>query len=99
VLYKKHIKETLVLAVPVALSQLGHISVGVADTLMAGQINKEALAAATVALSMFFPIFMLYIGFSYGFTPLISQAHGEQDNEKIVRIFKHAVMLNIIACI
>jgi MATE family multidrug resistance protein len=97
VLYKKHIKETLVLAVPVALSQLGHISVGVADTLMAGQINKEALAAATVALSMFFPIFMLYIGFSYGFTPLISQAHGEQDNEKIVRIFKHAVMLNIIA--
>ncbi|WP_299248120.1 MATE family efflux transporter [uncultured Cytophaga sp.] len=94
--YKKHIKETLVLAVPVALSQLAHISVGVADTLMAGQINKEALAAATVALSMFFPIFMLYIGFSYGFTPLISQAHGEKNNEKIVRIFKHALLLNII---
>ncbi len=95
-LNKKHIKETLILAGPVALSQLGHISVGVTDTLMAGQINKEALAAATVALSMFFPIFMLYIGFSYGFTPLISQAFGEGDNNKIVRIFKHAIVLNLI---
>lgn len=84
------------MAGPVALSQLGHISVGVADTLMAGQINKEALAAATVALSMFFPIFMLYIGFSYGFTPLISQAHGEENTEKIVRVFKHALVLNVI---
>lgn len=95
-LNKKHIKETIALAGPVALSQLGHISVGVADTLMAGQINKEALAAATVALSMFYPVFMLYTGFSYGFTPLISQAHGEGDHEKIVRIFKHAMVLNLV---
>jgi len=95
-LNKRHIQETVVLAGPVALSQLGHISVGVADTLMAGQISKEALAAATVALSMFFPIFMLYIGFSYGFTPLISQAHGEDDHEKITRIFKHAIVLNLV---
>ena len=95
-LNKKHIQETLVLAGPVAFSQLGHISVGVVDTLMAGQISKEALAAATVALSVFFPLFMLYIGFSYGFTPLISQAHGEGDEEKIVRVFKHAVILNIV---
>jgi len=96
VLSKKHIKETIILAGPVALSQLGHISVGVVDTLMAGQINKEALAAATVALSVFFPLFMLYVGFSYGFTPLISQAHGEGDELKIARILKHALVLNIV---
>ena len=95
-LNKTHIKETLVLAGPVALSQLGHISVGVVDTLMAGQIDKEALAAATVALSVFYPLFMLYIGFSYGFTPLISQADGEGDTLKIARILKHALVLNIV---
>ncbi|MGN6648383.1 MAG: MATE family efflux transporter [Cytophaga sp.] len=95
-LNKKHIQETLVLAGPVALSQLGHISVGVVDTLMAGQIDKDALAAATVALSVFYPLFMLYIGFSYGFTPLISQAHGENDDVKITRILKHALVLNIV---
>jgi MATE family multidrug resistance protein len=95
VLNKTHIKETLTLAGPVAFSQFGHISVGVVDTLMAGQINKEALAAATVALSVFYPLFMLYIGFSYGFTPLISQADGEGDGLKIARILKHALVLNI----
>lgn len=95
-LNKKHINETLILAGPVALSQLGHISVGVVDTLMAGQIDKEALAAATVALSVFFPLFMLYVGFSYGFTPLISQAHGEADDLKIARILKHALVLNVV---
>lgn len=94
-LNKTHIKETLTLAGPVAFSQFGHISVGVVDTLMAGQINKEALAAATVALSVFYPLFMLYIGFSYGFTPLISQADGEGDGLKIARILKHALVLNI----
>ena len=95
-LNKRHIKETLVLAGPVALSQLGHIYVGVVDTLMAGQIDKEALAAATIALSVFFPLFMLYIGFSYGFTPLISLALGEGDDFKIARILKHALVLNVI---
>ena len=74
---KKHIQETIILAAPVAFSQLGHITVGVADTLMAGQISKDALAASTVALSVFFPLFMMYVGFSIGFTPLIAQAHGE----------------------
>ena len=63
---------------------------------MAGQIDKEALAAATVALSVFFPLFMLYIGFSYGFTPLISQAYGEGDEKKIAAILKHALILNLI---
>jgi len=92
---KKHIQETIILAAPVAFSQLGHITVGVADTLMAGQISKDALAASTVALSVFFPLFMMYVGFSIGFTPLIAQAHGENDNSKIVRIFKHAVWLNL----
>ena len=84
------------LAGPVAFSQLGHVSVGVVDTLMAGQISRDALAAATVALSVFFPLFMMYIGFSQGFTPLIAQAHGEGDDYKITRIFKHAVWLNLI---
>ena len=96
---RTHIKETLILAFPVMLSQRGHIAVGVTDTIMAGSISADALAAATVALSVFFPLFMLYIGFSYGFTPLISQANGEGDPEKIVRIFKHAILINAIVSI
>lgn len=93
---KKHITETILLATPVIISQLGHISVGVADTFMAGQISKDALATVTVAFSVFYPLFMMYVGFSFGFTPLIAQALGEEDHEKIARIFKHACWLNIV---
>lgn len=91
---QEHIRDTFNLALPVALSQLGHIMVGLVDTYMAVKISEAALSAATVALSMYFPLFMFYIGMSYGFTPLIAQAHGEDDKDKIATILYHAVYIN-----
>jgi MATE family multidrug resistance protein len=84
------------LALPVSLSQLGHISVGVVDTIVAGKISDEVLSAATLALSIFFPFFMLYIGFSYGLSPLVSKAHGEGNIEKIRCLLRNAWFLHLM---
>ncbi|MCU0416930.1 MAG: MATE family efflux transporter [Cytophagaceae bacterium] len=92
--YSTHIRDTFWLALPVAFSQLGHIMVGLVDTYMAVRISEQALSSVTVALSVYFPLFMFYIGLSYGFTPLIAQAHGENNPPKISGILYHALLIN-----
>ena len=60
--YKWHYQKTLVLAYPVMLSQLGHITVGVADSIMVGQLGAVPLAAASLANSIFAIVLTFGIG-------------------------------------
>lgn len=94
--YLRHYREHIKLSLPVAISQLGHIFVGVADTIMAGKLGSVPLASAAIASSMFFPVLMLGIGISYGATSLIARADGAQDKQEIRVVFKHSLLLNFI---
>ena len=85
------------LAYPVMLSQLGHITVGVADSLMVGQLGAVPLAASSLANSIFAIVITFGIGISYGITPLVAAADGERDPLKIRYYFKHGLILNIAA--
>jgi MATE family multidrug resistance protein len=95
----KEYKETLRIAYPVVLSQFGHISVGVADSIMVGGLGSIPLASATFAFSVFVPFMMFAIGLTYGISPLVAKADGEQNHEEIRKILKHSIVLNIIAAI
>lgn len=77
-----------------AFSQLGHMAVGVADSIMVGSLGGESLASVTVAFSIHIPFLMLGIGISYGISPLIAKADGENNTEEISRILKHSIVLN-----
>ena len=46
--YKYHIKETLKLAYPVVIGQLGHMMLGVVDSLMIGRLGAVQLAASSL---------------------------------------------------
>jgi multidrug resistance protein, MATE family len=94
--YIHHYKENLKIAFPVALSQLGHIAVGMADTIMVGALGGDAMASVTIAFSVFVPFMMFGIGISYGISPLIAKADGENNHEEITKILKHSIILNII---
>jgi MATE family multidrug resistance protein len=94
--YVRHYKEHIILSLPVAISQLGHILVGVADTIMAGRLGSLPLASATIATSIFIPVLMLGIGISYGATSLIAKADGAGDKEEIRSVFKHSFLLNLV---
>jgi MATE family multidrug resistance protein len=101
--YKKHIKETFLLAYPICLGQLGHVMVGVADSLMVGnygsensQIGKLSLAAASFANALIQIIMVLGIGISYGSTPLIAAAHSKNEKNEISELLKHSILLCLI---
>ena len=52
--YLDHYKRNISLAYPVMLSQLGHVTVGIADSVMVGQVGVVPLAAASFANAIFF---------------------------------------------
>lgn len=91
---RSEIRSTLRLAVPVMLSQLGHVTVSLADSIMVGQLGTVPLAAASLANAIFHIILMFAIGVSYGLTPLVAQAHGRGDTEAPARYLRHALLLN-----
>ena len=75
------------------LSQLGYISVGIADSIMVGQLGSTPLAASSFA-NNFMGVFLMFgIGVSYGITPLVAQADGQQDYSKISRLLRHGIFL------
>lgn len=94
--YKAHFKRNITLAVPVMLSQLGHVMVGVADSIMVGRIGTIPLAAASLGNSIFSIILTLGIGISFAITPLVAAADGENDLKKSTNVFKHGLYINTI---
>lgn len=94
--YAEHFRKNFNLAYPVMLSQLGHVMVGVADSVMVGRLGAEPLAAVSLGNSLFNVALMFGIGMSYAITPLVALADGEGDHRKSTDILKHGFLINLI---
>jgi MATE family multidrug resistance protein len=94
--YQQHLKENLKLAVPVMLSNLGHVLMGVTDSIMVGHVSSTSLAAAGLATVVFNVLLLFGIGVSYAITPLVAGAHGQKDTDGIVNVVKHGLIINIL---
>ncbi|SEF88041.1 MATE family efflux transporter [Algoriphagus boritolerans] len=81
------------------LSQLGQVSVGVADSMMVGRLGALPLAAASLGNSIFFVLMMFGIGISMGITPLISVADGKGKTKRIASLFSHGLWINVATSI
>ena len=95
--YRTHIRKTFLIAYPVMLSQLGHILVGVADSIMVGELGTEPLAAVSLANSLFALVLMFGIGLSIAITPLVAAADGEGNTSQIAQVFQHGLVINAVA--
>jgi MATE family multidrug resistance protein len=91
--YSYHFKKTVNLAYPVMLSQMGHVLVGIVDSIMVGRIGPSPLAASSFANNALIIFLMLGIGLSYGITPLVAQADGKEDEAMIIRLLRHGIIL------
>ena len=76
--------ETLRLAVPMALTQLGQIAMMTTDLALIGRLGDEAVAAAALAHTVFFVCFTFGMGLMSAVAPLAAQAFGAR-NPRLVR--------------
>ena len=77
--------ETLKLAVPIALTQLGQIAMMTTDVAMIGRLGAEAVAAASLAHTVLFVSFTFGMGLVSAVAPLAAQAFGARKPHLIRR--------------
>lgn len=92
---KNFTKETLTLALPVMLTQVGQVSVNLFDNIIVGKLlGAKALAAVSLGNALFFSVFIFGLGFSLAIPPLVSEAHSQHDHHRINSIFRHGFVVN-----
>ncbi|MCZ7555317.1 MAG: MATE family efflux transporter [Bacteroidia bacterium] len=94
--WRIHIRESLHLAVPVAIGQLGHIMLGVVDSLMVGSLGAVPLAGASLGHSVFVLLLVFAAGVASAITPLTAIADGEGNAEEAGRVLRQGVQQNVL---
>jgi MATE family multidrug resistance protein len=77
--------ETLKLAVPLALTQLGQIAMMTTDLAFIGRLGDGAVAAAALAHTIFFVSFTVGMGLVSAVAPLAAQAFGARNPHRVRR--------------
>ena len=93
--YKKHLRNTLNLAYPVIIGQLGFIMMGVVDSLMVGTLGPAPLAAASLGNSLTLIIFIVGIGISFAVTPLVAISIGAKKYSECGIYFRQSLLVNL----
>lgn len=96
--WKNHLLQTALLALPVCLSNVGHITVDLTDNYFIGQLANKTVGQAAVSLAgaFYILILVLLIGVSYALTPLVAELNAKGEKEQIKTHLRHSLMLNLV---
>jgi len=95
--YRPYYKDSLWLAIPVVISQLGHTLVQTADSIIVGHFaGTISLAAVALVNSIFVIALVIGLGISYGITPLIAQHNGRNEHNECGQLLSNSLLINII---
>ncbi|MGP9812576.1 MATE family efflux transporter [Rhodopseudomonas sp. NSM] len=95
--WRTEIVETLTLAVPMALTQLGQIAMMTTDLALIGRLGDSAVAAAALAHTVLFIAFMLGIGLVSAVAPLAAQAYGARAPRQVRASLRVGMWAAVIA--
>jgi multidrug resistance protein, MATE family len=94
-----HTGETLRLAWPLIITQLGHIVTGMVDNIFLGQIGPAEQAAGILSNNIYVLFLVFTIGISYATTPLVTGAAQTNDVLRKASLFKNSLFLNFIVAV
>lgn len=92
----KDYKQLFKLAIPIMLSQLGVVLMGVADTVMVGWLGEDELAGINQGNNIFFMLNGITIGMILGVNTLVSIKVGESKRDKCLSTFIGSVLVSVI---
>ncbi|AXQ97787.1 MATE family efflux transporter [Pseudoalteromonas piscicida] len=86
-------RRLLQLAIPVFLAQVTLVLMTVVDTMMAGQVSAEDLAALSIATGVWNPLIFSLQGILLALTSIVAHCHGANDTAGIKRFFQQSLYL------
>jgi MATE family multidrug resistance protein len=93
---RAELRPMLRLATPLAMAELGWMTMGFVDTVMAGRLSAAALGAGSLGGMLFFPIVICGTGMLYGLDTEVARCFGGRDDEGCRRAIVQGVWLAAI---
>ena len=90
-----HLRETLVLGMPLAGASLAQMALHVTNVVMVGWYGMVPLAAVVLGASSYFIVFVLGSGFAKAVMPLVASALGRGDEAQVRRDTRMGLWLSI----
>lgn len=84
------------LAVPIVVTQIGVMFMGVVDILMVGHVSATALAAVALANLYLFGVSTFGLGTLFALDPIIAQALGANDRVAVSRGLQRGLLLAVL---
>ena len=91
--YKEEYLALLVLAGPIIVGQVAQVATGFTDTVMAGRLGPEDLAAIAVGVNLWIPILLFCIGIMMAVSSMVSHYYGAGQGEDIKDLMRQALLL------
>ena len=89
-------RRNLLLAFPVVLSQIGQVTVSLADNMMVGHVGTIELAAASFSINIFHIGMLFGIGVTMGLTPLVGHVFSQKKEQEVGEYLKNGLFLHVI---
>jgi MATE family multidrug resistance protein len=86
--WRTELIETIRLAWPIALTQLGQIAMMTTDLALLGRLGDRVVAAAALGHTVLFAVFVLGMGLVSAVAPLAAQAFGARDPRMVRRALR-----------
>lgn len=96
--YPQEITKIIKLSVPLFIAQFAQTAMGFVDTIMAGGVSANDMAAVSIASSIWLPCILFGIGILMAIIPLIAQAHGANKRDQIPKIGQQGLYLALLLC-
>ena len=87
------VSSLLKLATPIIIAQLANTAMGFVDTVMAGRVSPQDLAAVALGNSIWVPVFLLMTGILLATTPKVAQRFGAGVHNEIGPLVRQALWL------
>ncbi|WP_423853212.1 MATE family efflux transporter [Acinetobacter guillouiae] len=90
------LKQLFNLMLPILITQFAAAGFGLIDTIMAGHMSPEDLAAIAVGVGLWIPVMLLFSGIMIATTPLVAEANGARTPENIPSIVRQSLWVALL---
>ncbi len=97
--YSHEIRKILTLSIPLFIAQFAQTAMGFVDTVMAGGVSANDMAAVAIAASIWLPCILFGVGVLMALIPLIAQAHGANNLAEIPKVGQQGLYLALLLSI
>jgi len=97
--YREESGKLFRLALPLALAQVAQSTTALVDTLMVGRLGDDALAGIAIGATLFQITHLVPAGVIQSVTPIVSQAVGALEVDKIGRAVRQGFLIGFVCAI